>query len=380
MKPEDALEMSLQKLQAGASLEDALAACGEQAQELKPLVWVAASAADLATDASVSAAAQKHSRVQFLAAIPPAPAAPRQNWFSWFHFRLAASSLMLAGVVALALIGSGLASAAALPGDVFYPVKRIVESIQINLAPDPTTRLEIEEDLDGRRLKEAARLSEISRREFVTFSGVLRHTEEDRWMVGDLMLVLSAEAPTAQMVDRYVQVNGYSDTRQVDVLEIQLRNFTWSGILQKFSETEWLVGGIAVVLDDHTRLNGADPQVGASVHVTAIRMADNRYIALSLDVVRVPTATRAVKAPATATPVPAGISTAKPTQMKSEEAKKTERPEASRTATARSEKKSATPVTRTPTVGEHRDSSATQAPPRSTRVPSQTPTPKEEHD
>jgi hypothetical protein len=259
-----------------------------------------------------------------------------------------------------------LASAAALPGDVFYPVKRMVENIQVNLAADPPARLVLEENLDDRRLEEAARLSQINRREFVTFSGTLRQTADDRWMVGDLVLDFPTATPDTEMLGQYVRVSGYSDTHQVEVEEIQLRSFTWDGVIQKMDAESWVVGGIEVRLDANTSLAGVDAQVGATVHITAARLSENGFLALTILVQPVPT-----KMQPSATRVPSKEATLKATKVDSEEGKKTEAPAPTRTATRQ--------ATKAPTEGTRR--SATPAPtkneratrtPSATRVPSST--------
>jgi len=379
-KLEDALEISLQQLNAGANLAEVLESQGSHAAELEPLLKTALMVSELTAEVHISPVTQNRSRGQFLSTAAATIPTPRRSRFSLFHLRLAASSLIFAGMVAMALLGTGLASAAALPGDVFYPVKRMVETIQVNLAQDPPARLKLEENLDGRRLEEASRLSEKNRREFVTFSGLLRETADGGWMVGDLVLRFPSDTPTTQMVGRYVQVTGYSDTHQVDVEDIQLRSFAWQGIIQKLEGDTWLVGGIQVTIDDNTLLGGADPQVGAVVHVTAMRLPDNSYLAVTVEVAPLARSTyHAIVQPThTGTTEKAAVVLA--TKVDSEEVKKTESPHASRTPTVRIVKSATAPTRRataTPTPREGDNEERKSSP---THVPSSTPTPNDTHD
>ncbi len=58
----------------------------------------------------------------------------------------------------------------------------------------------------------------------------------------------------------------------------------WVGVLERFDDASWTVGGRTVQIDDATVIRGA-PQVGARVEVKALRQADGSLLALSLHVV-----------------------------------------------------------------------------------------------
>ncbi|MDD1751316.1 MAG: DUF5667 domain-containing protein, partial [Methanothrix sp.] len=282
---EEILEICLEKLEAGVAPEDILSSFPDQANELRPLLLAIVEGRQLAAEISPQPSAQTLSRAQFLTAAAGLAPAPRKLRFTLLHLRLATSSLIVVGILAAVLLGTGLASAAALPGDVFYPVKLMVEQIQLNIVQDPPARLELQENYDDRRLAEVERLNEIKRRQPVTFSGLLEQTGPDQWRVGTLPLIFSqGVAKPVGLNDAYVQITGYADNDSVEVESLQPRELQWSGILQKFDDQSWLIGGVTLLINDNTQMSGGTPQVGQSVQVTAIRLAANRYLALSLAV------------------------------------------------------------------------------------------------
>ena len=282
---DDPLETCLQRLMHGIELEEVLAEFPEQAVELRPLLLAALEARRLGTGLLIPPAAQNRSLARFQAAA--AGGVPRQKVSSrsLVYLRLAMAGLIGIAIMAAILLGTGLASAAALPGDVLYPVKLIVEQIQINWVQDPPARLKMEENFDIRRLNEAIQLSRIQRKQPVSFGGLLVLTEKGQWQVGDLILSFPPNFPPPDiLIGTFVQVKGLSDDDVVEIQELSPRQYQWSGILQSLDFKTWMVGDIRISLDDHTQVTGATPQLGAPVNVTAIRLADKLFQAVSLEV------------------------------------------------------------------------------------------------
>jgi hypothetical protein len=282
LKLEQSLEICLERLDAGALLEDVLTDFPDQVLELRPLLETALDLRQL----SISFApqiAENCSRSQFLTAAAALPPVPHRRIFDLFPLRFATSLVITFGIFAAVLLGAGFASAASLPGDVFYPVKRVVEQVQVDLVQDPSARMKLEEDLDERRAGEVSELNERHRRQSVAFSGFLQKTTTGQWQVNNLALKLPEDSPSLKGLEGvYVEVSGYSDDKVVEVEHIQQRNFQWSGPLQKVDGQIWVIGGIQLLVDEKTQLSGA-AYLGALVRVTAIRL-QNQYLALQVDI------------------------------------------------------------------------------------------------
>ncbi len=283
---EELFEICLERLESGAELEHILSSYPDQANELRSLLLAVLEGQQLAAEISPQPAVQSLSRAQFLTAAAGMAPVPRKLRFTWFHLRLATSTLIMVGILAAILLGTGLASADSLPGDVFYPVKLMVEQIHLNMVQDPPARLELQENYDDRRLAEVERLNQIKRRQPVTFSGLLEQTGPDQWQVGTLPLVFPyGVTKPAGLNDAYVEITGYADNNSVEVEDLQPRELKWSGILQKYDEQSWLIGGVTLLVNSNTQVGGGNPKVGQSVQVMAIRLSESRYLAISLVII-----------------------------------------------------------------------------------------------
>ncbi len=310
---EDVVEGCLRRLEEGEDVETILASYPDQALELTPMLEVMAETRRLASEISVPAAAQNRSRAQFLTAAAGMQAAPRKPRFTLYHLRLATSAMIAIGILAAILLGTGLASAAALPGDVFYPVKLLVEQMQINIAQDPPARLELQETYDNRRMQEAEQLSQMNRRQPVTFGGFLTQTTPGHWQVGSVTLAFPADfALPTNLVGTYVQVSGISTNQMVEVEVIEARQLQWSGTLEKFDDDTWLVGGVSLAVNGETHMTGGKPQVGTQVQVTAVRESENLFLALDLIVNGEPTIERGPLLISSQTPAPVEVAPGDP--------------------------------------------------------------------
>ena len=272
---ENLFEECMQRLTAGADLEDVLADFPAQADDLRPMLETALGLQQYASEITVPQSAQMRSRAKFLtSAAAIDPATPKRGLrFNPFHMRLAASTAILVGIfAAILLLGTGLASANSLPGDMFYPVKIMVEQMQINMVQDSPARIEMEEGYDDRRQQEVVKLTKLQRREQVTFSGFLQDEGDGKWSVGSIPLVFPAGgADPADFEDAYVEIVGMSDDEQVEVQSIKLHQMEWEGVLQKYDDQSWTISALTILVDDDTEFSGAMPQIGAKVRVVAVR-------------------------------------------------------------------------------------------------------------
>jgi hypothetical protein len=312
-------EECLKRLNAGAELEEVLADYPHQADELRPMLLAALKLQQISGELKPSQSAQMRSRAQFLtAAARMASTSQKQGFrFSLFHLRLAASSAIVIGILAAVLIlGTGFASADALPGDVFYPVKIIVEQMQINLVQDPPARLQMEDTYDDRRQQEVARLTQLQRREQVTFSGYLQNAGAGKWQIGSVSLVFPASGlDPANYENAYVEITGMSDSEVVEVQSIELHRLQWEGVLQQFDDQTWVISGMKLQVTEDTEISGS-PQTGATVEVIAVRPSGDQYQALSLTVKSLPATAEQVLPQASKTPAPENGESGEPGENK----------------------------------------------------------------
>ncbi len=292
---EKLFEECVQRLANGADLEDVLAKFPAQAEELRPMLQAVLDLQQFSTELNPRHTAQMRSRAQFLTAAAGMASSSKKRGFrfSLFHLRLAASSAILIAILAaVLLLGTGFVSADALPGDIFYPVKIMVEQMQINMVQDPPARLQMENVYDDRRQAEVSRLTKLQRVEQVTFSGFLQKSDAGTWQIGSVELVFPAGSPDpAQFEDAYVEIVGKSDSQVVEVQSIELHRMEWDGVLQNFDDQSWQISGLSILVTGDTQISGAEPKIGATVRVVAVRPSGDRFTALSLTVKSLPAAT-----------------------------------------------------------------------------------------
>jgi len=197
----DALEVCLQALERGASLESCLARFPAQTDELRPILETAVQARAQAIR-DVPAEAMRRGRARVLqhaaelrehnrAAVVPFW---RKPWQAGRAFRLLATSLT--AVVFLFSGGTGLvfASSNSLPGDNLYPVKRSWEDVQLVFIFDPKAKSEREMEFEHERVHEIRTLFSESRKTRVDFQGVVESQQTDVWQIAGLRIAIDDDA------------------------------------------------------------------------------------------------------------------------------------------------------------------------------------------
>jgi len=275
------LDEALRKLRAGVPLDQVLAECGEFAAELAPLLeaaqWMQSSAAPAAPRGAMA-----RSRARFLQAaeVRSAKALP---FFA--RFRWAVNLAVILVVLAAALFFTGLGSVSALPGQALYPVKRAVEQARLALASsDPAGKLLLEENFDRRRVAEALRLAELGRGQRVSFAGFLSGGNGQPWMVEGLTLQLddALQAAAQSLPGAYVEVQGQVQADgTVLVSVLRLRFFELKGQLAQNDGDRWLISGVWVAITGQTQVE-QPPAAGQRVEITAIRLSQQDFLALSV--------------------------------------------------------------------------------------------------
>ncbi len=164
------LDECLQAIRSGASVEACLARYPDYAEELEPLLHLAARlhvAEPLALSSSAHAAGRHKlgAAVEARAAATEAWAGPAellrrrvQTWLRLPQVRpLPRLALAFEVVILVAIVGAAIFALAAgsLPDQPLYPIKRVAESIRVALTPDVPGKAQLHLTLADRRLAEA---------------------------------------------------------------------------------------------------------------------------------------------------------------------------------------------------------------------------------
>jgi len=277
------LEYFLARLEAGENLESILAQFPDKAGKLRPLLTAALKAHDSGAPLRIPASAQIDSRTRFLA---EANRLQKKQPGFLPHLRFAGAAALVVFIFIVGLFGTGLASAKAVPGEALYPVKRAVERAQLALTIDQVTRLNLEEEFDRRRVSETETLTKAGSLESVTLAGPLNESTDQTWTVGGVQLNLTPdqEAVARSLSGSYIEVKGQVRSEgDLDVEDMELRLFNFSGTLDAISENEWLVSGVKVLVMENTQITGK-PKIGKKVELTTLHYNEEYFLALSVKV------------------------------------------------------------------------------------------------
>jgi hypothetical protein len=151
----EALSACLDRLLAGATVEECLRLYPSLARDLEPLLRTASTL--LQTTASVSPTPEVRARVlaNVLAGGQERRPRGRRGVLGWRPWMLAPLAAALLGVAVWGVSG---AAAQSLPGDPLYPVKTWQERITLTLTPSPGGKARLAATLGQRRAQEAERL------------------------------------------------------------------------------------------------------------------------------------------------------------------------------------------------------------------------------
>ena len=170
MKKEEILAQCIADVKAGrASVEDCLAKYPRLRSELEPLLKIAL-AIEPPPDISPSSAFKARARARLLAQIHAEQPVTKERWLRYSlmrdpftrerRFKMAA--IILAIVLAIAATGGGTAYASqdALPGDILYPEKTLIEDARLFFAFSDETKAETYLQIADTRIEELSRLPE----------------------------------------------------------------------------------------------------------------------------------------------------------------------------------------------------------------------------
>ena len=189
--------------------------------------------------------------------------------------------LVLASIV-VALV----ASTWALPGEILYPLKRLIEDTRLDLTKVPSQRVELEETFDRVRLEEIETITEQSRSELVEFTAGLSDVDlEGEWLIGDINVMIEPDTEVIGQVNlgTYVTVYGLLEIDgSVTAGRIEPREYVFTDKLHSVVSNQWLVDGVTVLLAPETVIHGT-PAIGSVITVKAIKLLDNQLVARLID-------------------------------------------------------------------------------------------------
>jgi hypothetical protein len=219
----DILENCLQRMDQGETLDSVLAHYPRLAGELRPLLEAAVLARSTSRESlPVGVLSRQRSRGLALAADLRQGKNPALVLGRFWR-----PVLMVLSVIVLLVIGTNnllTASAHSLPGDTLYPLKRSVESTQLQLVSDPVKKLELEHTFSQRRVDETKSLISEERAEEVEFTGVVLSQSDGEWLVSGIPVVVNSQTEIEKgiKVGDVIEVKGSTNSAG-DVVAISLR-------------------------------------------------------------------------------------------------------------------------------------------------------------
>jgi hypothetical protein len=213
-----AFDECLSALEAGATLESALARYPHLAAELRPMLQ-AAQAARPTEILRVPQHSEATSRQRFLARARELKQ-KRPGLLAWWP-TLAMRLVLVAIGVLLGGWGTINASASTLPGELLYNVKRAAEQAQLALTA-PTQRASLQAEFNARRIAEIQTLLIVRREAEVEFTGVIAQTNGAEWVIARLPIRVPATLQTGLTVGDEVAVRARTQAEGT-LLAVSLR-------------------------------------------------------------------------------------------------------------------------------------------------------------
>jgi len=212
-------------------------------------------------------------------------------------------------MVLVAVVGGGVlgASAASLPGDPLYGVKRSLEAMQLSLARDPAQQVSLEESYARRRVEEVKAVQSSKRATSVQFTALVEAVNGDVWTVGGFAVQVLPETVVhgAPRVGELVEVAGRTRSDgQIVADRIEVESAEFVGVVEAMGAPTWTIGGQHVLVTAQTQIVGT-ARLGAPAEVHVQTLPNGIVLALKIDFEH-------QDAP-TVTPQPAGTPMPRPT-------------------------------------------------------------------
>jgi hypothetical protein len=218
----DALEDCLKLMEQGESLASALAYHTELAAQLRPLLE-AAMRARSGRQENLPATVLARSRARLLARSEDLRQGKNRSLVQRRFWRPAWTAFAVIAILVMSSNGLLIASAHSIPGDTLYPLKRSVESTQLQLVSDPAKKQKLEHTFSERRLDETKSLITRQRVESVEFTGVVSSQSQGEWLVSGIPVIVTAQTEIDKAIGIGDEVEVYGTTNAAgDVEAIRL--------------------------------------------------------------------------------------------------------------------------------------------------------------
>jgi Domain of unknown function (DUF5666)/Domain of unknown function (DUF5667) len=302
------LSECLAAMEAGATVEQLLDRYPAFAAQLDAPLRVAIRLRELGGEAlRTQPVAQAPARSRFMAraaAIRPAPR--RASSASWLLRPLVSFVTVM---VLVAVVGGGVlgASAASLPGDPLYGVKRSFEALQLSLVRDPARQVSLEESYALRRVEEVKAVQSSKRAASVQFTALVEAVNGDVWTIGGFAVQFLPDTVVhgAPRVGELVEVAGRTRSDgQIVADRIEVESAEFIGVVEAMGAPTWTVGGRQILVTAQTQIVGT-ARLGAPAEVHVQTLPNGIVLALKIDFEH-------QDAP-TVTPQPAGTPMPRPT-------------------------------------------------------------------
>lgn len=308
----DALEICLQAMEHGDSLDSVLARFPDLTSDLRPILEAAQRAREIPAPLP-SADATRRGRAALLqraAEMREAqrPIRSRQPVIPFFQ-RLAIA-LSIAAIALMSGTGLVQASTTSLPGENLYPVKRTWEDMRLLFVSSPEQREALEGEYEVERLDEVAELLREGRVVSITFTGLVTENTDGSMVVSGLPVALTAQTSYTGdplTVGASVIVTGQTDSvGRVTALSVQTlppgtmvptgeqeeesshdqdgrsSTFHIEGTLQSIDGSVWVIDGQTVYVENPALQTLV--QVGMRVEVKGYFSADGRFIVTRVEI------------------------------------------------------------------------------------------------
>jgi uncharacterized membrane protein YgcG len=187
----DALEICLAALDDGQSIAAVVQRFPQHAAELRPILEASQAAQKLS---HITVPREVHLRGRARLLQRAAQLREARHVSARLFPRLPRLAASLGIIVGLIVGGTGLvtASAASLPGDGLYPVKRGWENVQLLTAQGQQARDALQSQFDQQRVDEISELLAQKRVQQVTFSGLITNHADGTWMISGIPVHVSS--------------------------------------------------------------------------------------------------------------------------------------------------------------------------------------------
>jgi hypothetical protein len=253
-------EICLNALQLGASVENCLNLFPDDANELLPLLRTVQHAQQAAYDAPrVDVITRSRTKL-----LREADRLRNKKTANVFGMRIPRVALATTFVLLLLVFGAGgllATSAKSLPGDQTYPLKLVVENLRVQFAPDPGMRIDLEENINQRRVTEVQHLLDIGRSVPVSFTGKVERMTDGFWIVKDILVNVDETTKISGEISPgdVIEIDGTtSSDGWVNAVDVRLDAGEVDGIISSISETGFSIDGIPFVIDHETQF---DPRI-----------------------------------------------------------------------------------------------------------------------